>query len=55
MDLRGCPCQIIVGPKGVEAGGVGIKARRDGARRNLPPDAAVEALIADVKAGRNIA
>jgi prolyl-tRNA synthetase len=53
MDLIGCPYQLIVGPKGVKAGEVEIKSRRDDARRALSPDAAVAALIGDVTAGRN--
>jgi prolyl-tRNA synthetase len=53
MDLIGCPYQLIVGPKGVKAGEVEIKARRDGSRRTLAPDAAVKALIDDVTRGRN--
>ncbi len=48
MDVIGIPYQLIVGPKGVKAGEVEIKARRDGARRTLPPDAAAAALIDDV-------
>jgi prolyl-tRNA synthetase len=53
MDLIGCPYQLIVGPKGVKAGEVEIKSRRDDTRRTLGPDAAVAALIGDVTAGRN--
>jgi hypothetical protein len=34
---------------------VEIKARRDGARRTLAPDAAFEALVAEIKAGRQLA
>lgn len=55
MDLIGCPYQLIVGPKGVKAGEVEIKARRDGARRTLSPQAALNALVDDVRAGRNLA
>jgi prolyl-tRNA synthetase len=55
MDLIGVPYQVIVGPKGVKAGEVEIKARRDGARRTITPDAAVKALTAEVLAGRNLA
>jgi len=55
MDLIGVPYQLIVGPKGVKAGEVEIKSRRDGARRTLTPDAAVAALVAEVTAGRNLA
>ena len=55
MDLIGCPYQLIVGPKGVKAGEVEIKVRRDGARRTLAPDAAVAALVAEVTAGRRLA
>jgi prolyl-tRNA synthetase len=55
MDLIGCPYQLIVGPRGAKAGEVEIKARRDGARRTLAPDAAFEALVAEIKAGRQLA
>ncbi|MGE0767642.1 MAG: proline--tRNA ligase [Hyphomicrobiaceae bacterium] len=53
MDLIGCPYQMIVGPKGAKAGEIEIKTRRDGTRRTLAPDAAVAALIDDVKIGRD--
>ena len=53
MDLIGCPFQLIVGPKGVKAGEVEVKTRRDGSRRVLAPDAAIAALVDEVKAGRN--
>jgi prolyl-tRNA synthetase len=55
MDLIGVPYQLIVGPKGVKAGEVEIKCRRDGARRTLAPDDAVAALAAEVIAGRKLA
>ncbi|TIP52414.1 MAG: proline--tRNA ligase, partial [Mesorhizobium sp.] len=40
-DLIGLPWQVIVGPRGVAAGEVEIKNRRNGERETLP--------IADVK------
>ena len=52
MDLIGCPYQLIVGPKGVKAGEVEVKTRRDGSRRTLAPDAAIAALVADIEAAR---
>jgi prolyl-tRNA synthetase len=55
MDLIGCPYQLIVGPRGAKAGEVEIKARRDGARRTLAPDAALTALVAEIEAGRRLA
>ncbi|MEZ5853555.1 MAG: proline--tRNA ligase [Hyphomicrobiaceae bacterium] len=55
MDLIGCPYQLIVGPKGVKAGEVEIKTRRDGARRSLTPEAAVGALVGEIEAGRKLA
>ena len=55
MDLIGCPYQVIVGPRGAKAGEVEIKARRDGARRTLTPDASVEALIGEITAERLLA
>ncbi|MGE3916695.1 MAG: proline--tRNA ligase [Hyphomicrobiaceae bacterium] len=53
MDLIGIPYQLIVGPKGVKAGEVEIKDRRNGGRRTLAPAAAVDALVSEVKAARN--
>ena len=52
MDLIGCPYQLIVGPRGVKSGEVEIKARRGGERRTMSPDAAVEALVSEIKAQR---
>ena len=53
MDLIGCPYQLIVGPRGVKAGEVEIKTRHGGERRTMSPDAAVNALVAEVIAMRN--
>lgn len=55
MDLIGLPFQLIVGPKGVKAGEVEIKARAGGERETLPMDAGVAKLIADVQAQRLLA
>ena len=55
MDLIGCPYQLIVGPKGVKAGEVEVKSRRGGERRTLAPDAAIQALAAEIRAARNLA
>ena len=41
MDLIGLPWQLIVGPKGLDAGTVEVKNRRTGDTENLPPDAAI--------------
>ncbi|HRD74896.1 MAG TPA: proline--tRNA ligase [Hyphomicrobiaceae bacterium] len=55
MDLIGVPHQLIIGPKGVKAGEAEIKARKGGARRTLPIDAALSAVIADVTSQRVLA
>jgi prolyl-tRNA synthetase len=53
MDLIGIPYQLIVGPKGVKAGEIEIKTRRDGSRRTLAPEAAIAALSADIAKARH--
>jgi prolyl-tRNA synthetase len=45
MDLIGLPWQVIVGPKGVQAGVVELKNRATGERRELPAEAAVSFLV----------
>jgi prolyl-tRNA synthetase len=44
MDLIGLPWQVIVGPKGLDAGTVEVKDRRTGDTENLSPDAAIAKL-----------
>jgi prolyl-tRNA synthetase len=39
MDLIGIPYQIVVGPRGVAAGTVELKARRGGAKQDMASDA----------------
>jgi prolyl-tRNA synthetase len=41
MDLIGLPDQLIIGPRGLAAGNIEWKHRRDGARQDLPLDTAV--------------
>jgi prolyl-tRNA synthetase len=41
MDLVGLPDQLIIGPRGLAAGNIEWKHRRDGARQDLPLDTAV--------------
>ncbi|MFV0296919.1 MAG: proline--tRNA ligase [Hyphomicrobiaceae bacterium] len=53
MDLIGVPYQLIVGPKGVKAGEVEVKTRRNGDRRTMAPEAAVAALVDEIVAARN--
>jgi prolyl-tRNA synthetase len=55
MDLIGIPFQLIVGPKGVKAGEVEIKVRRDGSRKALSPDAAQAEVVAAVRDQRVLA
>src|SRR5881275_2390386 len=40
MDLIGLPDQLIIGPRGLAAGNIEWKHRRDGARQDLPLDTA---------------
>ena len=49
-DLIGLPFQLIVGPRGLESGKAEIKRRADGAREDLPFDAAITRVVGDVKA-----
>jgi prolyl-tRNA synthetase len=44
MDLIGLPYQIVLGPRGLAQGVVEFKERKTGARRELPPDAAIVAV-----------
>lgn len=50
MDLIGLPFQLIVGPRGLEAGMIEIKRRSDGARREAPFDEGLLSLIQETKA-----
>jgi prolyl-tRNA synthetase len=54
MDLIGLPYQLIVGPRGLEAGNVEVKRRSDGHRDELALDAAVSMLSRDVKNGLKV-
>ena len=47
MDLIGLPWQIVIGPRGVEAGVVEVKNRKTGEKSDMP----LEEAIAKVKAG----
>jgi prolyl-tRNA synthetase len=51
MDLIGLPHQLIVGPRGLASGVVETKRRADGARAEMPLEAAITALTAEVKTG----
>jgi prolyl-tRNA synthetase len=46
MDLIGLPYQLILGPRGLAAGLVEVKARRTGERQELTVDAALSRLCA---------
>ncbi|MFK2879144.1 proline--tRNA ligase [Rhodanobacter hydrolyticus] len=46
MDLIGLPWQLIVGPRGLEAGTVELKHRASGERRELTAEAALQTLAA---------
>ena len=41
MDLVGLPWQVLVGPRGLDAGSVELKHRASGGRREMAPDDAV--------------
>ncbi len=45
MDLLGLPWQIIVGPRGVEAGEVEVKRRATGERQSMTPEAALARIL----------
>ena len=55
MDLIGLPLQLIVGPKGVEAGEVEVKVRKSGARETLPLEAGLKRVIEQVRNERTLA
>jgi prolyl-tRNA synthetase len=44
MDLIGLPWQLIIGPRGLEAGTVELKRRATGERQSLPLEAALAAI-----------
>ncbi len=46
MDLIGLPWQIVVGPRGVQAGTVELKHRATGERQELSPESALAKLMA---------
>jgi prolyl-tRNA synthetase len=48
MDLIGLPEQLVIGPRGLAAGTIEMKHRRSGERRDLPLEAALDQLTADV-------
>ena len=52
MDLVGIPYQVIVGPKGVKAGEIEIKARKGGDRKTVATDAGLAEVVARVRAER---
>ena len=47
MDLIGLPWQIVIGPRGIEAGVVEVKNRKSGEKSEVP----LEQAIAMVKGG----
>jgi prolyl-tRNA synthetase len=50
MDLIGLPWQVVVGPRGVAAGEVEVKNRKDGSRQTMTPEAAINMLQSAVAA-----
>jgi prolyl-tRNA synthetase len=55
MDLIGLPYQLIIGPRGLEAGKVEVKRRSDGHRDELALDAAISMIARDVRNGLKVA
>lgn len=47
MDLIGLPWQIVIGPRGVEAGVVEVKNRKTGEKTDMPLEQAIELVKAD--------
>ena len=47
MDLIGLPWQIVIGPRGVEAGVVEVKNRKTGEKTDMPLEQAIEMVKAD--------
>ena len=47
MDLIGLPWQIVIGPRGVEAGVVEVKNRKTGEKTDMPLEQALELVKAD--------
>jgi prolyl-tRNA synthetase len=47
-DLMGIPHRIVVGDRGLEAGNIEYKGRRDAEKREVPVDGIVEFLVAQV-------
>lgn len=54
MDLIGLPFQLIVGPRGLEAGKVEVKRRSDGHRDEVSLDAAIDMLKRDVRSALRV-
>ena len=46
-DLIGVPWQIVIGPRGVKAGVVEMKSRREGASEELSPEVALLRVLDD--------
>jgi len=49
-DLIGIPLRIVVGKKSLQAGGVEVTKRGDDSRQIMPPDDAIQHVIAQVRA-----
>ena len=52
MELIGIPYQIVVGPKGVKNNELEVKARFDGTRQAMPPEAALSHVINELQQAR---
>ena len=55
MDLIGLPYQLVVGPKGVKAGEVEVKSRKDASKETLSPDDAVRRVVNAIESQRVLA
>jgi prolyl-tRNA synthetase len=49
MDLIGLPFQLIIGPRGLEAGKVEVKRRADDHKDEVSLDVAIDMLKRDVR------
>ncbi len=54
MDLIGLPFQLIIGPRGLEAGKVEVKRRADGRKDEVSLDAALDMLKRDVRSALKV-
>ena len=54
MDLIGLPWQVIVGPRGIDAGQVEVKNRKTGETAKLSPESVLMHLLEQIEMSTNI-